>query len=76
MSENIPNKIVTCSDKDTPWINNEVKSAIRRNSRDYRKWVLRGEILVQKIMSERYRTIPTELLQKPKKTILTTLLPN
>ena len=42
MSKNIPNKIVTCSDKDAPWINNEVKSAIRRNSRVYRKWVLRG----------------------------------
>ena len=42
MSENISNKIVTCSDKDALWINIEVKSAIRRNSRVYQKWVLTG----------------------------------
>ena len=62
MSENIPNKIVTCSDKDAPWINNEVKSAIRRNSRVYRKWVLRGRNSctkdnVRKVQNDTYRLI-------------------
>ena len=30
-SKHITNKIVTCNDKDAPWITPEVKSAIRRN---------------------------------------------
>ena len=33
---------VTCNDKDVPWITSQVKSAIKRNSRVYRKWVDRG----------------------------------
>jgi hypothetical protein len=41
-SRHISNKIITCNDKDAPWITSEVKSAIRRNSRVYRKWVKRG----------------------------------
>ena len=44
ISRNIPNKIITCNDKDAPWITNEVKSAIRRNHRVYQKWVLRGRL--------------------------------
>ena len=39
-SKNISNKIITCNDKDAPWIT----PAIRRNSRVYRKWVQRGRI--------------------------------
>ena len=31
-SKHITNKIVSCNDKDAPWIIPEVKSAIRRNS--------------------------------------------
>merc|ERR1711973_355349 len=41
-SRNIPNKIVTCHDKDAPWITPEVKAAIKRNSRIYSKWNKRG----------------------------------
>ena len=43
-SKHITNKIVSCNDKDAPWITPEGKSAIRRNSRVYRKWVQRGRI--------------------------------
>ena len=42
MSKYISNKIITCNDKDAPWITPKVKTAIRRNSRVYRKWVNRG----------------------------------
>ena len=42
MSRHVPNKIVTCNDRDAPWMNSEVKTAIKRNTRVYRKWVLRG----------------------------------
>jgi len=38
----IPNKIITCNDRDAPWITLKLKTAIKRNSRVYRKWVKRG----------------------------------
>ena len=41
-SKNIPNKTVTCHDKDAAWITPQVKSAIKRNSRIYYKWNKRG----------------------------------
>ena len=41
-SKNIPNKIVTCHDKDAAWITPQVKAAIKRNSRVYSKWNKRG----------------------------------
>ena len=41
-SKNIPNKMVTCNDKDEAWITPEVKAAIKRNSRVYSKWNKRG----------------------------------
>ena len=48
ISKNIPNKTVTCSDKDAPWITPDVKSAIKRNYRVYRKWVKKGRITSDK----------------------------
>ena len=42
-SKHISNKIITCNDRDAPWITPKVKTAIRRNSRVYRKWVKRGK---------------------------------
>ena len=42
MAKHISNKIITCNEKDSPWITPEIKTAIRRNSRVYRKWVNRG----------------------------------
>ena len=41
-TRHIKNKIITCNDKDAPWITPAVKNAIRRNNRVYRKWVKRG----------------------------------
>ena len=41
-SENIPNKIIQFNDKDPPWITQEVKSAIKRKHRVYKKFVQRG----------------------------------
>ena len=41
-SKFMSNKIITCNDKDAPWITPEVKTAIRRNSRVYSKWVKLG----------------------------------
>ena len=37
----VSNKIITCNDKDAPWLNTQVKTDIRRNTRVYRKCVKR-----------------------------------
>ena len=42
MSRFIPNKIITCNDKDPPWITPEIKTAIKRKHRVYNKFVRRG----------------------------------
>ena len=42
MSRFIPNKIITCNDKDRPWITPEIKTAIKRKHRVYNKYVRRG----------------------------------
>ena len=42
LSENIPNKIIKCTDKDPPWINNELKTAIKRKHRVFKKFLVRG----------------------------------
>ena len=37
----VPNKIITCDDKDTPLITPKIKTDIKRKSRVYRKWISR-----------------------------------
>jgi len=46
--KHVPSKIITVCDKDAPWITDEVKTAIRRNKRVYRKWVKKGRIKEEK----------------------------
>ena len=42
MSRFILNKIITCNDKDPPWITPEIKTAIKRKHHVYNKYVRRG----------------------------------
>ena len=42
ISKYVPNKIITCNDKDAPWITPKLKTTIRRNARVYHKWLKRG----------------------------------
>ena len=42
MANHISSKIITCNEKYAAWITPEVKTASKRNSRVYRKWVNRG----------------------------------
>ena len=42
MSKHITHKMITCNDKDAPWITPQVKTDIKHNSRVYRKWANRG----------------------------------
>ena len=39
MSRFIPKKIITCDDKDPPWITPEMKTAIKRKHHVYNKYV-------------------------------------
>ena len=43
MYKHISNEIITCNDKDAPWITPQVKTSIKRSTRVYRKWVKRGK---------------------------------
>ena len=42
LSQYIPNKIITCDDRDRPWMTAALKSAIKRKHRVYNKYVKRG----------------------------------
>ena len=42
ITQQIPNREITCCDRDAPWITDEVKKAIKRKHRVYRKYVKRG----------------------------------
>ena len=42
LSQYIPNKIITCDDRDPPWMTGALKSAIKRKHRVYNKYVKRG----------------------------------
>ena len=43
MTNNIPNKVITVNDKDAPWITPEVKTALIKNYRAYKKWKIKGK---------------------------------
>ena len=66
MSRNIPNKVITCNDKDAPWITNEVKTAIKRNVRVHRKWVVRGRILEERGHIRSVQNETNRIIKKPK----------
>ena len=42
LSKHISNKVTIFNDKDAPWITPKLKTAIRRNTRVYRKWTKKG----------------------------------
>ena len=42
ITRHVPNREITCSDRDAPWITDDVKKAIKRKHRVYRRYVKRG----------------------------------
>ena len=66
MATFIPNKIVTINDKDAPWVTPEVKSALRRNSRLYNKWVKNDRIHSSKDVVNRSQMDTNKLVEKAK----------
>ena len=43
MSENIPNKVIKCNDKDPSWITHQLKTAIKRINLVFNKFLDRGK---------------------------------
>ena len=64
VDKQISNKIITCNDKDAPWITPKVKTAIKRNSRVYRKCVKHGKKQAILIMYVKCVILLTSLLKK------------
>ena len=42
IARHVPNREITCSDRDAPWITDDVKKAVKRKHRMYRRYVKRG----------------------------------
>ena len=42
LARHVPNREITCCDRDAPWITDDVKKAIKRKHRVYRRYVKRG----------------------------------
>ena len=72
-SKHISNKIITCNDKDAPWITPKVKSAIRRNSRVYRMWVQRGRISGERDNVREVQNSTNKLINAAKRTFYVNL---
>ena len=67
-SRHISNKIITCNDKDAPWITPQVKSTIRRNSGVYRKWVQRGRVPGERDKVREVQNSTNKLINEAKRT--------
>ena len=66
ISRHVLNKIITCDDKDVPWITPQIKTAIKRNSRLYRKWIKRGRKVQEHNYVREIRNITNNLIRKAK----------
>ena len=62
----IPNKIVTVSDKDAPWITPPVKQAIKKDKISYKNWVKRGRIQSEKANVNIVQKETTKIIQDAK----------
>jgi hypothetical protein len=65
--KHVPSKIITVCDKDAPWITDEVKTAIRRNKKVYRKWVKKGRIKEEKNKINRIQNETKSIISKAKR---------
>ena len=65
-SRNIPNKIIKCHDKDSPWVTPQIKSAIKRNSRVYSKWNKRGRKPEERARVIEIQNLTNKLIQQAK----------
>ena len=68
MAKHIPSKIITCKEKDSPWITSKVKTAIKRNHRVYREWVNRGRNINDLNKVREIRSATAKLIKEAKLT--------
>ena len=73
MVKHIPNKIITCNDSDAPWITPVVKTAIKCNSRVYRKWINRGKNSNEHVKVRGVRKLTNKLIKEAKLAYYTNL---
>ena len=68
----IPNKVITCDDRDPPWMTATLKSAIKRKHRVYDKYVERGRNQTIGNMYDQFVTkLPLKLTNPKTTTFLT-----
>ena len=68
-----PSKLISVSDKDAPWINPSIKTAIKRNKRVYKKWVSRGRIPNEKLNVNTIQKQTNVLINDAKKAYIKSL---
>ena len=66
MTNDILSKIIICDYKDAAWITPEIKTAINRNSRVYKKWVRRGRALGELDKVREVRNVTSKFIRKAK----------
>ena len=71
--KHISNKVLTFNQKDAPWITPVVKTAIRRNSRVYKKWVKRGRSAFELGKVKEVQNITNKLIKSAKNSYYTKL---
>ena len=73
LSAYIPNRVVKFNDKDPPWISNDVKTAIKRKKRIYKKFVSSGKSREDWELFKRVRNDTLKLINKVKETYYSNL---
>ena len=69
----IPNQVIKCSDKDPPWISSEIKTAIKRKHRVYKKFLLRGKRQEDLDLVKAAQYEATKMIQKAKENYYLTI---
>ena len=72
-TDNIPNQVIKCSDKDPPWISSEIKTAIKRKHRVYKKFLLRGKRQEDLDLVKAAQYEATKMIQKAKENYYLTI---
>ena len=62
----IPHETIKCSLKDPPWIDNEIKNALRRKNRVYKKYISNGRLNEDEIHLQEITAVVSELITSKK----------
>ena len=66
IADSIPNKLITCNSNDPPWIAPEIKTAIKRKHKVYKKYVSRGRKIDELAYMRVVRNETTHLIDRAK----------